>query len=311
MDLGERGVTRGWPLYPVGRASGSGTSRQDCCAECLVTLPPGLGQSLENAEVAVKTGPHRRRRGLVSLPFRLHRLPVLSHHVDIFLSPVSAHVVWGFVVDSFPGKGTALCMPISPRYEYAPLSVASETLAEHVFQTMRSLPNALNPPLTRASVAARVSFNLLLLMGKVSGHVHTITAGSNFRVSINTSFLRQSAYTSSPIKEDKSNSAEERILYEGQRNPVMQVAPLFRMLSASMTLRNYNGSNYAHQAVTILCLDLDDTSITGSPELDLDSASLYSRCILVRPSWDTHYKATSGSDFAIEYNLQLPPCRTA
>ncbi|KAJ7470860.1 hypothetical protein FB451DRAFT_1472522 [Mycena latifolia] len=115
----------------------------------------------------------------------------------------------------------------------------------------------------------------------------TLTGGSNFRVSTNiSSLIRQSAYTSSPIKEHKSNYWAPRKLpkngsftsVNGTRcNPgvTMPFPDYFRMLSASMTLRNYTGSKCAHQAEAILCLDFDGTSTTGSPELDLDSASLY------------------------------------
>ncbi|KAJ7470817.1 hypothetical protein FB451DRAFT_1399567 [Mycena latifolia] len=178
--------------------------------------------------------------------------------------------------------------------------------------------------------------------GKVSGHVHTITGGSNFRVNTSTSFLRQSACTSSPIKEDKSNywapvrylaltlertltvstpqtdfvlSVEERILYERQRKPCHVSCLLghssalltgsfsyylfsdtpgvttpfpddFRMLSGTPTLRSYNASSYAQQAVTFLCLDFDGTS-TKHNELPTGNCPSGIRAQINFPScWD-------------------------
>ncbi|KAL0578077.1 hypothetical protein V5O48_003895 [Marasmius crinis-equi] len=41
--------------------------------------------------------------------------------------------------------------------------------------------------------------------GAVSDHVHTVFGGSNFRLSTNTSYLRQSECSSVPIVEDNSN----------------------------------------------------------------------------------------------------------
>ncbi|KAG7089963.1 hypothetical protein E1B28_011588 [Marasmius oreades] len=41
--------------------------------------------------------------------------------------------------------------------------------------------------------------------GRIASHVHTVFGGSNFRMSTNTTFLRESECTSVPIVEDKSN----------------------------------------------------------------------------------------------------------
>ncbi|KAJ7666321.1 hypothetical protein B0H17DRAFT_1090138 [Mycena rosella] len=116
--------------------------------------------------------------------------------------------------------------------------------------------------------------------GKVAGHVHSIFGGSNFRAATNTSFLRQSECTSSPIKEDKSNYWFPTLYFQWKNgsftsvsgNPVMYVpyylysgtagvtTPFpddFRMLSGTPTLRSYNASSFAQQAVTFLCLDFN------------------------------------------------------
>ncbi|KAK7032731.1 DUF1996 domain-containing protein [Favolaschia claudopus] len=116
--------------------------------------------------------------------------------------------------------------------------------------------------------------------GKVSGHVHTVVGGSNFRVTTNTSFLRQSECTSSPIKEDKSNYWAPTLYFQWKNGSFTSVsgAPVmyylfsdtpgvttpfpddFRMLSGTPTLRSYNASSYAQQAITFLCLDFSGTS---------------------------------------------------
>ncbi|KAJ6468290.1 WSC domain-containing protein, partial [Mycena sanguinolenta] len=128
--------------------------------------------------------------------------------------------------------------------------------------------------------------------GKVSGHVHSVFGGSNFRVSTNTSYLRQSGCTSSPITEDKSNyvrihryphrpltQMEKWILHERQRQPrhVLIACGVdylfsdtpgvttpfpddFRMLSGTPTLRSYNSSSFAQLAITFLCLDFSGTT---------------------------------------------------
>ncbi|KAJ7036815.1 hypothetical protein C8F04DRAFT_917588, partial [Mycena alexandri] len=117
--------------------------------------------------------------------------------------------------------------------------------------------------------------------GQVAGHVHTIMGGSNFRLSTNTSFLRQSECTSSPIKEDNSNYWAPTLYFQWKNgsftsvsgNPVIVdylfsdtpgvTTPFpddFRMISGTPTLRSYNGSDYAQQAVTFLCLDFSGTT---------------------------------------------------
>ncbi|CAK5269417.1 unnamed protein product [Mycena citricolor] len=157
--------------------------------------------------------------------------------------------------------------------------------------------------------------------GQVASHVHTVMGGSNFRATTNTSFLRASECTSSPIKQDKSNywapvrsfsiklefrlkrppnadsllpvrlravlgvvvvlihlQLGERLIQQcdGQPSHVRPVAadylfsdtpgattPFpddFRMISGNPTLRSYNGSDYAQQAITFLCLDFSGVS---------------------------------------------------
>ncbi|KAJ7503522.1 hypothetical protein B0H11DRAFT_2222814 [Mycena galericulata] len=121
--------------------------------------------------------------------------------------------------------------------------------------------------------------------GKVSGHTHTITGGSNFRVTTNTSYLRQSECTSSPITQDKSNYWAPTLYFQWANGSFTSVSgsPVitsrgadylfsdtpgtttpfpddFRMLSGTPTLRNYNASSFAQQAITFLCLDFSGTS---------------------------------------------------
>ncbi|KAJ7082838.1 hypothetical protein B0H15DRAFT_851668 [Mycena belliarum] len=117
--------------------------------------------------------------------------------------------------------------------------------------------------------------------GAVSGHVHSIVGGSNFRASTNTSFLRQSECTSSPIKEDKSNYWSPTLYFQWKNGSFTNVngSPViyylysntpgattpfpddFRMLSGTPTLRSYDASSFAQQAVTFLCLDFGGTSM--------------------------------------------------
>ncbi|KAF7375299.1 DUF1996 domain-containing protein [Mycena sanguinolenta] len=114
--------------------------------------------------------------------------------------------------------------------------------------------------------------------GKVAGHVHSVFGGSNFRVSTNTSYLRQSGCTSSPITEDKSNYWAPTLYFQWKNgsftsvngSPVMYVASqfclrrsqliimlAFRMLSGTPTLRSYDSTSFAQQAITFLCLDFN------------------------------------------------------
>ncbi|CAK5268874.1 unnamed protein product [Mycena citricolor] len=139
--------------------------------------------------------------------------------------------------------------------------------------------------------------------GQVASHVHTVMGGSNFRATTNTSFLRASECTSSPIKQDKSNYWAPTLYFHWANgsfssvtgNPVMYgcvfisscrdffadsssqlvaadylfsdtpgaTTPFpddFRMISGNPTLRSYNGSDYAQQAITFLCLDFSGVS---------------------------------------------------
>ncbi|KAJ7056759.1 hypothetical protein C8F01DRAFT_1154806 [Mycena amicta] len=142
--------------------------------------------------------------------------------------------------------------------------------------------------------------------GKVSGHVHTIAGGSNFRVSTNTTFLRKSQCTSSPINEDKSVYWAPTLYFHWKNGSFSSVngSPViyylfsdtpgvttpfpddFRMLSGTPTLRSYNASSYAQQAVTFLCLDFSGTS-TKFNELPSQACPSGVRAQLNFPScWD-------------------------
>ncbi|KAF9460365.1 hypothetical protein BDZ94DRAFT_938077 [Collybia nuda] len=116
--------------------------------------------------------------------------------------------------------------------------------------------------------------------GKVSGHVHSVLGGSNFRMSTNTANLRSSECTSIPIPEDKSNywfphlyfqwnnesfssldgGAVMYYLFSNQPGTTTAFPDDFRMLSGDPTLRTYDPNSYAQQAITFLCLDFDGTS---------------------------------------------------
>ncbi|KAJ7672294.1 hypothetical protein DFH06DRAFT_1362961 [Mycena polygramma] len=147
--------------------------------------------------------------------------------------------------------------------------------------------------------------------GKVSGHVHTIVGGSNFRATTNTSYLRQSQCTSSPIKEDKSNYWAPTLYFQWKNGSFTSVtgSPViascapdylfsdtagvttpfpddFRMLSGTPTLRSYDTSSYAQQAITFLCLDFSGTS-TKHNELPTTSCPSGVRAQINFPScWD-------------------------
>ncbi|KAJ7881100.1 hypothetical protein B0H14DRAFT_2706135 [Mycena olivaceomarginata] len=142
--------------------------------------------------------------------------------------------------------------------------------------------------------------------GKVSGHTHTIVGGSNFRASTNTSYLRQSECTSSPIKEDKSNYWAPTLYFQWKNgsftsvsgSPVMYylfsdtagvTTPFpddFRMLSGTPTLRSYDASSFAQQAITFLCLDFSGTS-TKHSELPAQECPSGIRAQINFPScWD-------------------------
>ncbi|KAJ7650806.1 WSC domain-containing protein [Roridomyces roridus] len=150
--------------------------------------------------------------------------------------------------------------------------------------------------------------------GGVSGHTHTIFGGSNFRATTNTSFLRQSECTSSPINEDKSAYWAPTLYFQWKNgsftsvsgNPVMYylfsdtpgtTTPFpddFRMISGTPTLRSYNASSYAQQAVTFLCLDFNGVT-TKSNELPSTNCPSGIRAQINFPScWDG--KNTDSSD---------------
>ncbi|KIY53391.1 hypothetical protein FISHEDRAFT_33483 [Fistulina hepatica ATCC 64428] len=119
--------------------------------------------------------------------------------------------------------------------------------------------------------------------GQVSGHVHGVVGGSNFGFETDTASLRQSECTSTPISEDKSaywfpmlyfqwangsftslggGVVIRRLDYLFPDSPGNTTAfpDNFRMISGDVTLRTYNASSYAQQAVTFLCLDFNGVS---------------------------------------------------
>jgi hypothetical protein len=120
----------------------------------------------------------------------------------------------------------------------------------------------------------------LVSPGKVASHVHSVLGGSNFRMTTNTSFLRQSECSSIPIPQDKSaywfphlyfqwnngsftslnGGAVIYYLFSDTPGTTTAFPDDFRMLSGDPTLRTYNASSFAQQAVTFLCLDFNGVS---------------------------------------------------
>ncbi|TEB23212.1 hypothetical protein FA13DRAFT_1640227 [Coprinellus micaceus] len=127
--------------------------------------------------------------------------------------------------------------------------------------------------------------------GQVSTHVHSVLGGSNFRMSVNTASLRQSACTSIPIPQDKSaywfphlyfqsvvlaprsplseNLANaacmqlgkwEHYLFSDKPGTTTAFPDDFRMISGTPSLRTYDPKSPAQQAVTFLCLNFGGTS---------------------------------------------------
>ncbi|KIM39233.1 hypothetical protein M413DRAFT_75023 [Hebeloma cylindrosporum] len=116
--------------------------------------------------------------------------------------------------------------------------------------------------------------------GKVASHVHSVIGGSNFRMSTNTASMRQSDCSSIPIPQDKSaywfphlyfqwnngsftslnGGAVVYYLFSDKPGTTTAFPDDFRMLSGDPTLRSYNASSFAQQAVTFLCLDFNGVS---------------------------------------------------
>ncbi|KAJ7619264.1 hypothetical protein FB45DRAFT_930270 [Roridomyces roridus] len=114
--------------------------------------------------------------------------------------------------------------------------------------------------------------------GSVSTHVHSVLGGSNFGLNTSTAALRNSTCTSIPIPEDKSNywfpvrvwsngtftsvSGNPVIYYLFNNTPgaTTEFPDDFRMISGDTTLRTYDPTSFAQQAITFLCLDFNGVS---------------------------------------------------
>ncbi|TEB33816.1 hypothetical protein FA13DRAFT_1730096 [Coprinellus micaceus] len=116
--------------------------------------------------------------------------------------------------------------------------------------------------------------------GIVGPHVHDILGGSNFGFNLSTERLRQSECTSIPISEDKSSYWYPRLyfwwrngsftsvvgnpviyyLYANEPGVTTAFPDDFRMISGDPTVRTFDPSNFAQQAVTYICLDFEGTS---------------------------------------------------
>ncbi|KAJ7222332.1 hypothetical protein GGX14DRAFT_428484 [Mycena pura] len=97
--------------------------------------------------------------------------------------------------------------------------------------------------------------------GTVSTHAHAVVGGSNFGMNISTAALRNSACTSIPIPEDKSNYwFPVNYLFNDTPGYTTAFPDDFRMISGDPTLRTLNTSSFAQLAVTFLCLDFSGKS---------------------------------------------------
>ncbi|KAF8519603.1 hypothetical protein BU17DRAFT_89721 [Hysterangium stoloniferum] len=130
--------------------------------------------------------------------------------------------------------------------------------------------------------------------GAISSHTHIITGGSDFGATVTTAQLRQSRCTSTPIAQDKSNYWTESMYFQWKNGSFTSSANIlnltttssyylypsnvpagtvtafpddFRMISGDPTLRTYNASSFAQQAISFLCLDFNGASTkhTGLP----------------------------------------------
>ncbi|PBK67676.1 hypothetical protein ARMSODRAFT_958669 [Armillaria solidipes] len=122
----------------------------------------------------------------------------------------------------------------------------------------------------------------ILSPGAVSSHAHYVLGGSNFRQTTDTASLRSSECTTTPIAEDKSSYWYPNLYFEWANGSfssltggnviyylfdddaaaenVTAFPDDFRMITGNPTLRTYNSSSYAQQAVTFLCLDFTGTT---------------------------------------------------
>ncbi|KAJ3917915.1 WSC domain-containing protein [Lentinula edodes] len=134
------------------------------------------------------------------------------------------------------------------------------------------------------ALAALSSVQAYFLVGVriIYTHVPPVVGGSNFGMNITTDSLRDSECTSMPIEEDKSNYWYPHLYFQHKNGSfsaldvgnVMYVYYLFNDAAdgqpntvqafpdnvSDMTLRSYNESSYAQQAVTFLCLDFNGVS---------------------------------------------------
>jgi hypothetical protein len=142
--------------------------------------------------------------------------------------------------------------------------------------------------------------------GRVSGHVHSVVGGSNFRFNTTTESLRQSECSSIPIPEDKSaywfphlyfqwangsftslnGGAVIYYLFSDAPGTTTAFPDDFRMLSGDPTLRTYDPNSHAQQAISYLCLDFNGVS-TRHESLPTQSCPSGIRAQINFPScWD-------------------------
>ncbi|KAJ3510579.1 hypothetical protein NLJ89_g4591 [Agrocybe chaxingu] len=114
--------------------------------------------------------------------------------------------------------------------------------------------------------------------GQVSTHAHSILGASNFGLNTSTAALRLSDCTSIPVREDKSNYCIHAVLVDryawgdnglsGRFPDVLRRVPPPVLVPKNHsqdsvgdpTLRTFDPSSFAQQAVTFLCLDFNGAS---------------------------------------------------
>ncbi|EIM83065.1 uncharacterized protein STEHIDRAFT_160671 [Stereum hirsutum FP-91666 SS1] len=139
--------------------------------------------------------------------------------------------------------------------------------------------------------------------GAVSGHNHNFVGGSNLDFNLSTASLRESECTSIPVAEDNSvywhpelyfqwangsfTSVDDYLFDDDAATAGVQAFPDdFRMISGETTLRSYNASSFAQQAVTFLCI-AEDGSTTKTSQLPANECAFSMRAQINFPKcWD-------------------------
>ncbi|KAK0213990.1 hypothetical protein IW262DRAFT_1230091, partial [Armillaria fumosa] len=143
--------------------------------------------------------------------------------------------------------------------------------------TLTPEPQRVDPILSPGAVSSHAHYGELTLSMVIEMYSYLTTflvlGGSNFRQTTDTASLRSSECTTTPIAEDKSSYWYPNLYFEWANGSfssltggnvmcknVTAFPDDFRMISGNPTLRTYNSTSYAQQAVTFLCLDFTGTT---------------------------------------------------